>query len=152
MTPLILLALACAPPEYVGPEPVVPTITILFPNPDYFSDSERNRPICPDFQIVVEVDNFELAGASTEDVDGQGHWHLYIDDPALENYLAVGDGEVIDMPDPLSAGNHTLYAALRQNTHGPLPEDMVENESDLGLSEITVADSEDCIGNQNSGS
>ena len=129
----------------------MPTITILFPNPDHFSVDEKGRDICPDFQMVVQVEDFVLEEPSTEDVDGRGHWHLYVDDPDLENYLGVGDAEVIDMPAPLTPGPHTLYAALRQNTHGPLPEDMVENGSDVSLSEIVVGDSEDCIGDQNAG-
>lgn len=152
MLPLILSVLACAPPEYIGPEPAVPSITILFPNPDYYSDPEKGRDVCPNFQIVVAVDNFLLEDPSTVDVDGQGHWHLYIDDPDLENYVQVGDGEVLDLETPLTVGNHTLYAVLRQNTHGPLPAEMVDNGSDVSLSEITVADSADCIGNKNSGS
>lgn len=151
MLPLILSVFACAPPEYVGPEALVPTITLLFPNPDHFSDSEKGRDICPDFQVVVQVENFVLEDPGTVDVEGQGHWHLYIDDPDLLSYVAVGDGEVLDLPNPLEPGPYTLYAALRQNTHGPLPDEMVDNGSDVSLSEIVVSDSEDCIGNQNVG-
>lgn len=146
----ILTVLACAPPDYVGPEEALPSITILFPNPDFFSEVEEGRPICPDFQVVVQVENFELEDPSSEDVLGQGHWHLYLDDPDLVNYLVVGDDAVVDLPSPLTPGNHTLYAALRENSHGPLPEALAGE--DVSLSEITVADSEDCIGNQAGGS
>jgi hypothetical protein len=152
MLPLILSVLACAPPDYVGPEEALPSITILFPNPDYFSDVEDGRDVCPDFQVVVAIENFEFQDPGGDDVAGEGHWHLHIDDPNLEAYVQVGDGEALDLETPLSPGPHTLYAALRQNKHGPLPDDMVENGSDVSLSEIVVADSEDCIGNKNSGS
>ena len=152
MLPLILTVLACAPPEFVGLERTVPEITILFPNPDYFSTDEVGRDVCPDFQVVVAVENFLLGEPDTVNVAGEGHWHLHVDDPDLLNYVLAPDGEVADLPAPLTLGNHTLYAALRQNTHGPLPDNMVFNSSDVSLSEITVSDSEDCIGNKNSGS
>lgn len=146
----IFTVLACAPPDYVGPEEALPSITILFPNPDFFSEADEGRPICPQFQVVVQVENFELEDPSSDDVLGQGHWHLYLDDPDLVNYLVVGDDAVVDLPSPLTEGNHTLYAALRENSHGPLPEE--QTGEDVSLSEITVADTEDCMGNQVEGS
>ncbi|MFT5587110.1 MAG: hypothetical protein ACI9VR_004718 [Cognaticolwellia sp.] len=152
MSSLILTVLACAPPDYSGPEPAVPSITLLFPSPEFYSSGEVGRDVCPDFQVVVAVENFQLVEANSVDVEGEGHWHLHLDDPDLVSYLQVGSGEVVDLDEPLTLGNHTLYAALRQNTHAPLPSDMVVDGSDVSLAEITVADSEDCIGNKNSGS
>ena len=145
MLTLLLALSACAPPTYVGPEESLPSVRILFPNPDFMTEADAARPVCSTFPVVIGVEDFEIVPAGDAPVPGEGHWHLHVDDPNLEQYLDVGLSNVIDLVTPLEPGPHTLYAALRENTHAPLAEELAG--SDIAFSEITVQDTPDCIGN-----
>lgn len=149
---MLMTLLGCPPPEYVPPsaddtgvqEVGLPSIKILFPNPGLGVD--KSQPVCPNFTVVVEIDNFTLdpEAFSTDDVERFGHWHLHIDDPDLAMYVAVAGEPWVGFPGPAEEGPHTLYATLVGNSHRPLPDNL--KGEDVALSEINVQDVEGCLG------
>ena len=90
----IAIAAACAPPAYetgASASDGYPAIKILFPNPSLAGEDDADAPVCSTFTVVVDVDNWELSteGHGGDPVDGEGHWHLYIDDPQLTTATAA---------------------------------------------------------------
>ena len=132
----LLLALGCAPPP-VGVDAAVaePSIEILFP------ESDPDITYCPVFTVVVDVDNLEY---STEDrlggdhVEGQGHWHLYVNG----EYIAYELKDWSTTP-ALEEGLNQLSVDLAQNDHQPYE---VNGDVPTYIAEITVGDVEGCVG------
>ena len=147
MPTLILSLFACAPPTYVGPvdEVAAPNIDILFPNPIYMSAEDQTRPICPTFQLVVSVENMVMLGPVTENAEGEGHWHFYPNASDDSVYFPVYSN-VLDMTEPMAEGSGAIKANLTQNDHSPLPEEL--QGEDEAIAELTIADTEDCIGSR----
>jgi len=96
----------CVAGECVRPG-TSPTITIVEP------DDGDELDAALDFTLAVEIVNFDLNPTIPDDlVEGQGHWHWFIDDV----YQAgVSDTEIA--ASPLEAGCHVLKVDLRQNNH-----------------------------------
>lgn len=99
----------CVAGECIRPG-TAPSIEIL--EPDGVDDLDADV----DLTLSVEILNFELnPNFPDAPVDGQGHWHWFIDDV----YQAGVDTTSITA-DPLEAGCHVLKVDLRQNNHKPV--------------------------------
>ena len=66
---------------------------------------------------MVEVENFTLNGSAIGDekMNGEGHYHLYVNDGLIGPYTDL-HRRLSDLP----AGDHTLKVELRNNDHTPL--------------------------------
>lgn len=115
----LLGLVACAPPPLPAEGDdsggvVAPSIEIVYP------ESSQSEVLCPTFMVVVDIEGFTLSpivdGAAN--VEGEGHWHLL--DSAT--YLTAADKEYTFIPESkaLTAGSHSLVAALSYNDHQPL--------------------------------
>ena len=76
-----------------------------------------------DFELTIETTDFELSEAllGKPDVDGIGHWHVFVD--AVEGMgtmmgMAGGDTFTVSTA-ALSPGTHTFFAVLVDNLHAP---------------------------------
>jgi plastocyanin len=80
----------------------------------------------PGTEITMEISvkNFTLAKdkIGKANKDGEGHYHVYLDDNTGTNYLAAGaDGTVkITVPNDTKDGEHKLVVSLRNNDHSEL--------------------------------
>ena len=135
------LLIGCGtPPPPDATADTEPAIRFVFPT------SELAQPVCPDFLVAVDIDNFDLVdpnGDATA-VDGRGHWHL--DDDITGDYLVVEEPFVdatADL-DGESSRNYRLTAALVNINHTPLSLEAFPLSIDTV--EFQVADSPDCIG------
>lgn len=86
MMPMWLLLLGCAPPPEVTVAGGPPSVEIVFP----LDSSVAGDVVCATFPVVVATDDFTLSpdGFGADNADGQGHWHLYVDDPELVERVA----------------------------------------------------------------
>ena len=156
LAPLVGLLVACDPPPFdpnAGEEEVFPSIRITFPNPGLANSSRDEMVMCPTFTVVVEHENFEFSHDhyDGDPIEGEGHWHLHVDDPNLETADNAMADPYSGLPNPLEDGNHTIYAVLVQNNHLRLPDAMVDptTPQDVHAVEITVSDEMGCIGGGN---
>lgn len=138
------LLLACDPPTYdpgVVAEEGLPAIRISFPNPGLADSTREEMPVCPDFNVVVQQENFEFSHENYDGdpISGEGHWHLHVDDAALATPVSAVADPFASAP-TLEPGPHTLYAVLVQNNHLRLPESMVDPDTpqDVHAVEIIV--------------
>ena len=160
--PLLIsaLLLACAPPDYTPPvadeDPVYPTIKILFPNPGLADMATDELLVCPMFNVVVDVENFTLSHENYDGdpVEGEGHWHLYVDDATLSQAQAAVADPYASPAAALEPGFHTLYAQLVQNNHLPLPDSQVDQDLPQNVHAVEIMVSDDmmnCVGGGNGG-
>jgi plastocyanin len=76
-----------------------------------------------EFQMTIETSDFELSEAllGKPNVDGVGHWHVFID--AVEGMGTMmgmaGTDTFTVSTDALSPGTHTFFAVLVDNLHAP---------------------------------
>jgi hypothetical protein len=86
-----------------------PTITITSP-----ADGDT---VESNFDVTVEIANFELAPDEVEgaNVDGHGHYHVWVDG----EYYAAGVANTTAVSD-LAAGEHEIQVSLQQNDHSDL--------------------------------
>jgi hypothetical protein len=126
---LVSLGAACAPPPL--PEGSATRIDILFP------EARTDITVCPDFVMVVDIQNLQVIDPETTagNVDGQGHWHLKIQGEYV--------GFVNQLWTPVSLGDEAngpviLTAALADNEHNEIGID--------ATTEIIVSSEEGCIG------
>ena len=158
--------IACAPPDL--PDPVVdtaedtgtitpadtrPSIRVLFPNPNFLDEDELCKDVtgpcpvvCPSFTVVVDVDNLEMSHENYggDPVEGEGHWHLHLDDPEFAGAAtaAVADPWATFI-DPVSEGFHTVGALVVENNHFQLSEEL--QGRDRAQVEIEVRDVPHCL-------
>ena len=103
------MLMGCAPPA----EALLPgTIELLFPGGDDVELIDGTLMLT----VVADIDNFELVDpASTSgDVDGQGHWHLFVKSdyfvvftPTVEvEITGLQDGEVLEILGVLQSNTH----------------------------------------------
>jgi uncharacterized cupredoxin-like copper-binding protein len=92
-----------------------PAVTIVSP--------AAGETVSGDFEMTIETTDFELSEAllGKPNVDGIGHWHVFID--AVEGMgtmmgMAGTDSYTVST-ETLSPGTHTFYAVLVNNLHGP---------------------------------
>ena len=92
-----------------------PTVTITSP--------AAGETVSGDFELTIETTDFELSEAllGKPNVDGIGHWHLFVD--AVEGMgtmmgMAGTDTFTVSTA-ALSPGSHTFYAVLVDNLHAP---------------------------------
>ncbi len=92
-----------------------PAVTIVSP--------AAGETVSGDFEMTIETTDFELSEAllGKPNVDGIGHWHVFID--AVEGMgtmmgMAGTDSYTVST-EALSPGTHTFYAVLVNNLHAP---------------------------------
>jgi hypothetical protein len=126
---LVSLGAACAPPPL--PEGSGTSIDILFP------EARTDITVCPNFVMVVDIQNLELTDpeATGGNEEGEGHWHLKIQGEHV--------GSVYQLWAPVSLGDDTsgpmiLTAALADNEHNEVGID--------ATTEIIVSSEEGCVG------
>lgn len=119
--PTLMLLVACAPPDPLETEeesPMIPEVRILYPDPS------EPLPLDEDgfLRTLVVVDlidvDFVAPGADAELVEGQAHWHLFVQET---QYLAAPGTLWFDLEsDAYTAGSRgILNVDLRANDHGP---------------------------------
>jgi hypothetical protein len=75
------------------------------------------------FYMTANVQNFELCPEcfGKADVAGVGHWHIFVDQPAMSHMLTMAGGTTQLVPIlGVSPGWHTFYAVLVGNDHMPI--------------------------------
>jgi hypothetical protein len=116
-------------PEGTGPSM---SITITEPEEDAMLEADQQ------FTLAVAITGLTLNENFPDDpVDGQGHWHWFIDD-----VYQAGVGTTETTADPLEAGCHILKVDLRQNNHeavDPPVSDQVSVYSNDGGPTICIA-------------
>ncbi len=115
-----------------------------------------DMPVCPMFNVVVDVENFELSHDhyDGDPVEGEGHWHLYVDDPTLAAAQAAVADPYASPAEALEPGFHTVYVQLVQNNHLPLPESFVDPDAPQNVHAVEIMVSDDmmtCVGGGNGG-
>ncbi len=76
-----------------------------------------------EIRITVSVEGFVLDGASigSEAVPGAGHYHVFLGASGGEPLLVSADpNAVVNVPDDVTDGTHSLLIALRNHDHSPL--------------------------------
>lgn len=110
LRPLLALALvACG--GAVDPEPVV-------------NGSAAPSQVSPGATttVTVDVDSFNLVdpAENTEPVDGEGHYHIYIDTVSPDTLLAIDFQPTTDVVVPADLQPNTIHkliVTLRENNH-----------------------------------
>ncbi|MFN8629265.1 MAG: hypothetical protein U0838_02800 [Chloroflexota bacterium] len=78
------------------------------------------------FDMTAAVSNFTLCGDcfGKANVDGVGHWHIFIDAPVMSNMRTMaGDLTQTVSLKGVAPGWHTFWAVLVDNSHMPLMND-----------------------------
>jgi hypothetical protein len=93
--------------------------TIVDDVPMIMIDRPMNGTIVYDdmLEVKVTVENFILNGSAIggDNMAGEGHWHLFINDDLIGPYAT----QMVTLPD-LPAGDHVLKVELRNNDHSML--------------------------------
>ncbi|HCH63247.1 MAG: hypothetical protein CL927_08745 [Deltaproteobacteria bacterium] len=140
--PIIVgLALGCGTPPLPGDSGSgAPSIRFQFPA------NELPGPVCADFLVVVDIDNFEVVppDGTAAPVGGRGHWHL--DDNITGDYIAA-EWSFVDFGADLDGEvtrNYRLTASLVNIDHTPLS--LESNPTSVDTVEFQVTSSADCLG------
>jgi len=91
-----------------------PAISIVSPT--------AGETVSGDFDVVVEVTDFNLSAPlfGKTDLDGFGHWHAFIDEPAKPHMLRMSGADTLTVSTAgLEPGPHTIFAVLVDNLHAP---------------------------------
>lgn len=128
---------ACAPPPTPDGAATDPSIRLLYPprDQDTLALDDQGRL---SFLVVVDINDLEFVtpGEDNVDVDGQGHFHLslndvYIDAPAEQYYSYTS------APDAYTAGQGlSVRVSVQSNTH----KDLDESPDWEDIVEYTVAE------------
>lgn len=123
-----IVTAGCAPPSLDGAGGA-PTIQLLYPQPGsselYFDEENAlHMRLEPDgtlaFTAVVDLQNITFVPPATDPVDGEAHWHLFLD----EDYKAPSDLYVEAVFEfettPSFTSLHTLSVRLQRNDHADL--------------------------------
>lgn len=116
----LALLCACAPPalEDTGDanRPADGAIEILFPK------TSLEVRYCPQFTMVVQVDDFELdpEAIGADPVEGVGHWQLWTGSDCELELIGQSGEPFFELQEPLPAGTNVLYAELVTNDSQPL--------------------------------
>ena len=73
--------------------------------------------------LKVAVGNFNLSSAlfGKLPVGGYGHWHVFLDEPAMANMMMMTAGKTLDISlKGVPRGKHKLIAVLADNLHAPV--------------------------------
>lgn len=135
----------CAPPALPEDPDGGPAVRFVFPT------SDLDGPVCPDFLVAVNIDNFEVVppDASATPEDGHGHWHL--DDDITGDYFPLEDS-FLDFSaelDGAASRAYRLTASLVNIDHSPL--DQGRFPLSVATVEFDVADEEGCLGGGGAG-
>jgi hypothetical protein len=109
---------------YAGPF-LPPPAPIAFSNPPSVtitSPVNGATVIGRSFFMTVSVNNFELCGEcfGKDNIDGVGHWHIFIDQPVMSHMLTMaGDTTQEVALKAITPGWHTFYAVLVNDQHMP---------------------------------
>ncbi len=136
--------ISCAPPPLpTGADTGAdgPSIRFVFPT------SSLASPVCSDFLVAVDIDNFEVVAPAPESapIDGKGHWHL--DDDITGDYYVLTDAytELTADLDGTDSRSYRLTASLVNVDHTPLAQ--ASFPASVATVEFEVADTSDCLGN-----
>jgi len=71
---------------------------------------------------TVEVQNFKLVPPTSQLKDGEGHYHIYLDNASGGSYLVANQvpSVMVKIPAATTPGPHTLRVSLSDNHHVPL--------------------------------
>lgn len=73
--------------------------------------------------LTVAVGNFKLSSAlfGKLPVAGYGHWHVFLDEPAMPRMMAMTAGKTLAVSlKGVKPGKHTLIVMLADNLHAPI--------------------------------
>lgn len=108
---------------YAGPY-LAPPAPAYFPNPPAISilSPVNGATVQGSFDITANVSNFVLCGEcfGKANIDGVGHWHIFVDQPMMANMktMAGGTTQAVALQG-ITPGWHTFYAVLVNNHHMP---------------------------------
>lgn len=100
-------------PGYKGSE--APSITITSP-------ASGSTVTGSSFTLAAKVSNFVICGGcfGKNLVHGEGHWHIFVDQPMMANMLTMASGPTQDVSlKGITPGVHTFWAVLVDNSHMP---------------------------------
>ncbi len=115
--------------------PAEPEIRILFP------ETTKDVTICPEFIVVVDIQNFEVVDYSDQPParEGEGHWHLYVGSTyAGASSASWREAELIQS----DTGPAIIRAVLADNEHNDLDEYQATAEFLIA----GTSDAKDCVG------
>ena len=137
-------ALGCGTPPLPadsGETPsTTPSVRFLFPANDL------STPVCSEFLVVVDIDNYEIVppDGNAAPLAGVGHWHL--DDDITGDYVAA-EAVFVDFAADLdgeTTRNYRLTASLVNIDHTPLS---LESKPDsVDTVEFQVTSDPNCLG------
>ena len=76
----------------------------------------------PSFNMSVSVTNFNICGDcfGKANLDGVGHWHIFLDQPMMANMLTMAGGPTQEVSlKAVPPGWHTFWAVLVNDQHMP---------------------------------
>lgn len=134
----------CAPPALSGAGGP-PTIHLLYPQPgssELFTDTDDESALHMQldadnvlrFTAVVAFENITFSPPKVDVVDGEAHWHLFVD-AAYTPGNSLYQEAAFAMESPDFVGLHTLKVRLQQNDHAEL-----DCLSDGGCTDADVED------------
>jgi len=74
------------------------------------------------FILTAEISNFVACGGcfGKQPVAGEGHWHIFVDQPMMANMLTMASGSTQEVSlKGITPGVHTFWAVLVDNQHMP---------------------------------
>jgi hypothetical protein len=121
---MVMSAAVNIPFTYAGPY-LPPPAPVYFPNPSHISIvSPANGATVQGstFTMTAKVSNFELCAEcfGKANIDGVGHWHIFLDQPMMTNMLTMAGGTSQNVSlKGVTPGWHTFWAVLVNNQHMP---------------------------------
>jgi hypothetical protein len=122
---MIMSAAVNIPFTYAGPFLPLPA-PATFTNPPtvkILSPANNATVKGPSFFMNASVENFILCGDcfGKQNIDGVGHWHIFVDQPVMANMLTMAGTTTQEVPlKGVTPGWHTFYAVLVSDQHMPL--------------------------------
>lgn len=121
---MVMAAAVMIPFTYAGPN-------LPLPAPAYFSAQPTIAITSPangtkvegrSFFMTATWSNFVVCGEcfGKDNVDGVGHWHIFVDQPAMANMLTMAGNNTQEVSlKGVSEGWHSFFAVLVNNQHMP---------------------------------
>lgn len=122
---MVMSAAVSIPFTYAGPFLPLPA-TVAFPAPPAVAITAPVNGATvggSSFFMTVSVTNFSLCATcfGKDNVDGVGHWHIFLDQPVMSHMLIMSADLTQEVSlKAITPGWHTFYAVLVNNQHMPL--------------------------------
>ncbi len=121
---LVMSGAVDTPFSYAGPYLPLPD-PVRYPNPATVTITSPPAGATlagPSFNMSVSVTNFNVCGDcfGKANLDGVGHWHIFLDQPTMANMLTMAGGPTQEVSlKAVPPGWHTFWAVLVNDQHMP---------------------------------